>query len=67
LSMLDQYIEQAYLAGIPFVRIIHGKGTGRLRQVIREALKENLHVKNWESGMENEGGDGVTLARLKQD
>ena len=67
LSMLDQYIEQAYLAGIPFVRIIHGKGTGRLRQVIREALKENPHVKNWESGMENEGGDGVTVARLKQD
>jgi DNA mismatch repair protein MutS2 len=65
--MLDRYIEQAYLTGLPFVRIIHGKGTGRLRQVIREALKENQHVKNFESGMENEGGDGVTVARLRSD
>jgi DNA mismatch repair protein MutS2 len=67
LDMLDRYIEQAYLTGLPFVRIIHGKGTGRLRQVIREALKENQHVKNFESGMENEGGDGVTVARLRSD
>jgi DNA mismatch repair protein MutS2 len=67
LSMLERYVEQAYLSGLPFVRIIHGKGTGRLRQVIREALKENPHIKKWESGMENEGGDGVTVAHLNQD
>ena len=67
LSMLDRYLEQAFLSGLPFVRIIHGKGTGRLRQVIREALKENPHVKKWESGMDNEGGDGVTVAHLRQD
>ncbi len=67
LGMLDRYLEQAYLSGLPFVRIIHGKGTGRLRQVIREALKENPHVKKWESGMENEGGDGVTVAHMNQD
>lgn len=67
LSLLDRYIEQAYVSGMPFVRIIHGKGTGRLRQVIREALKANVHVKKWESGMENEGGDGVTVAHLDQE
>ena len=67
LDLLDRYIEQAYVSGMPFVRIIHGKGTGRLRQVIREALKANPHIRNFESGMENEGGDGVTVARLKQD
>jgi DNA mismatch repair protein MutS2 len=67
LDLLDRYLEQAFLSGLPFVRIIHGKGTGRLRQVIREALKDNPHVKKWESGMENEGGDGVTVAQLRQD
>ncbi len=64
LEALDRYLESAYLAGLPFVRIIHGKGTGRLRQMVRESLAHSPHVKNWESGAENEGGDGVTVARL---
>ncbi len=64
LEALDRYLESAYMAGLPFVRIIHGKGTGRLRQVVREALGESPHVKNWESGAEKEGGEGVTVARL---
>ena len=61
---LDRYLESAYLAGLPFVRIIHGKGTGRLRQVIRDSLTQSPHVKNWESGSDKEGGDGVTVAKL---
>jgi DNA mismatch repair protein MutS2 len=65
LSGLDRYLESAYLAGLPFVRIIHGKGTGRLRQVVREALRESPHVASWETGLDTEGGDGVTIARLK--
>ncbi len=64
LDSLDRYLELAYLAGLPFVRIIHGKGTGRLRQVIRELLGQSPHVKGWEAGLEKEGGDGVTVARL---
>lgn len=64
LEALDRYLESAYLAGLPFVRIIHGKGTGRLRQVIREALGQSPHVKSWESGSDNEGGEGVTVAKL---
>lgn len=67
LDALDRYLENAYLAGLPFVRIIHGKGTGRLRQVIREALRESPHVKRQESGQDNEGGDGVTVAHLETD
>jgi DNA mismatch repair protein MutS2 len=67
LDALDRYIESAFLAGLPFVRIIHGKGTGRLRQVIREALQANAHVKRWENGHEKEGGDGVTVAHLHND
>ena len=61
---LDRYLESAYLAGLPFVRIIHGKGTGRLREVVREQLAQSPHVKTWESGGEKEGGDGVTVAKL---
>jgi DNA mismatch repair protein MutS2 len=64
LLALDQYLESAYLAGLPFVRIIHGKGTGRLRQVVREALQASPHVTHWENGLDNEGGDGVTVVHL---
>jgi DNA mismatch repair protein MutS2 len=64
LDALDRYLESAYLAGLPFVRIIHGKGTGRLRQVIRDSLGQSPHVKNWEPGADKEGGEGVTVARL---
>jgi len=64
---LDRYLENAFLAGMPFVRIIHGKGTGKLRQVIREALTDSVHVSRFESGADNEGGDGVTIAHLDLD
>ena len=65
LEALERYLESAYLAGLPFVRVIHGKGTGKLRAVIREALAASGHVKSWENGMEKEGGEGVTVARLR--
>jgi len=67
LAALDRYIESAYLAGMPFVRIIHGKGTGRLRQVLRDALRDSPHVNRWEDGLRNEGGEGVTVAHLNID
>jgi DNA mismatch repair protein MutS2 len=65
LDVLDRYISNASLAGLPFVRIIHGKGTGRLRQVIREALKMNAEVKSFEEGGDKEGGEGVTVVHLE--
>jgi DNA mismatch repair protein MutS2 len=66
LDALDRYLESAFLAGLPYVRIIHGKGTGRLRQVVREALQESPHVSSWENGLDKEGGEGVTVAHLHQ-
>ncbi len=64
LDALDRYLESAYLAGLPFVRIIHGKGTGKLRQSVREALQASPHVKRFQSGEDKEGGDGVTVAHM---
>jgi DNA mismatch repair protein MutS2 len=65
LDSLDRYLDASYLAGLPFVRIIHGKGTGKLRQSVREALAQHPHVSSYESGGEKEGGDGVTIAKLR--
>lgn len=67
LIAMDRYIESAYLAGMPFVRIIHGKGTGKLRRVLRDALRASPHVTRWEDGLRNEGGEGVTVAHLQED
>jgi DNA mismatch repair protein MutS2 len=64
LDMLDRYLEQAFSAGLPFVRIIHGKGTGKLRQVVRDALREHSHVTSFEEGGPKEGGEGVTVAKI---
>lgn len=64
LDKLEAYLDKAYLAGMPFVRIIHGKGTGKLRQVVREALRGHPHVKSFEEGGEKEGGEGVTVAKM---
>ncbi len=65
LEILERYIERAYLAGLPFVRIIHGKGTGRLRISVRQALNSSPHVDRFEDGGQAEGGDGVTVAFMK--
>jgi DNA mismatch repair protein MutS2 len=64
LDILDRYLDSAVVSGMPFVRVIHGKGTGRLRQVIREALQENANVSSFEQGADNEGGEGVTIVHL---
>jgi DNA mismatch repair protein MutS2 len=64
LDILDRYLDNAVMAGMPFVRVIHGKGTGRLRQVIREALQEHVNVAGFEQGADNEGGEGVTIVHL---
>jgi DNA mismatch repair protein MutS2 len=64
LDMLDRYLEKAYMAGLPFVRIIHGKGTGKLRQEVRAALREYPYVDSFEEGGPKEGGEGVTVAKL---
>ena len=64
LEQLERRLDAAYLAGMPFVRVIHGKGTGRLREAIRQTLQGNPYVASFEPGKPREGGDGVTVVRL---
>ncbi|WP_061912911.1 endonuclease MutS2 [Bellilinea caldifistulae] len=66
LEALQRYLESAYLSGMPFVRVIHGKGTGKLRQAVREFLKQNEFVASWETGLDSEGGEGVTVVHLRE-
>lgn len=61
---VERYIDDAYRAGLPFVRIIHGKGLGALRQALRDQLKTSSHVKSFEGGGAS-GGEGVTVVHLK--
>ena len=65
LDKLDRYLEQAYLTGLLWVRIIHGKGTGKLRQAVRDMLRGHAYVSSYEEGGDKEGGAGVTVAKLK--
>jgi DNA mismatch repair protein MutS2 len=64
LEGLDTRLDAAFLAGLPFVRVIHGKGTGRLREAIRQAMKGNPYAASFEPGKPGEGGDGVTVIHL---
>ena len=64
LARLDRYLDQAFLARLPWVRIIHGKGSGVLRQVVREELSGHPLITSYRPGEGNEGGEGVTVAKL---
>ena len=64
LMALEQYMDAAFLARLPWVRLIHGKGTGRLRDAVRQSLNKNSHVVSWEEGKDGEGDAGVTVAKF---
>ncbi len=64
IPVLEQYLNDAYLAGLPQVRIVHGKGTGVLRQVVRERLTASPLVQSFHTAPLREGGEGVTVAVL---
>jgi DNA mismatch repair protein MutS2 len=63
---LEKYLDHAFLAGLPRVRVIHGHGAGILRRGVREFLKSHPHVAGIEEAPQNEGGQGATLVDLRQ-
>ena len=63
---LEKYLDRAFLAGLPRVRVIHGHGAGILRRGVREFLKGHPHVAGIEEAPQNEGGQGATLVELRQ-
>lgn len=66
LDLTDKYLDDAYLAGIPTVRILHGKGTGALRKAVHDELRENPHVTNYQLAPLSQGGEGVTVVTFKE-
>lgn len=65
ISLLDKYLDDAYLAHLPSVRIVHGKGTGALRNAVQAHLKRLNYVKSYHLGEYGEGDAGVTIAEFK--
>jgi len=63
---LEKYLDHAFLAGLPRVRVIHGHGAGVLRRGVREFLKSHPHVATIAEAPQNEGGQGATLVELRQ-
>ena len=66
LAKLDKYLDDAYLAHLGSVRIVHGKGTGALRTAVHQYLKRASYVKTFRLGEHGEGDAGVTIAEFKQ-
>lgn len=65
IALLDKYLDDAYLAHLPSVRIVHGKGTGALRSAVQSHLKRQSYIKSFHLGEFGEGDAGVTIAEFK--
>ena len=63
--VIDKYLDDCYLAGLKSARIVHGKGTGKLRKGIHEFLRTHPHVSSFRLGTYGEGEMGVTIVELK--
>ncbi|PXV62594.1 DNA mismatch repair protein MutS2 [Halanaerobium congolense] len=62
---VDKYLDDAFLAGLNEVEIVHGKGTGALRNAVEEVLEKNSHVQDYRLGRQKEGGMGVTIVKIQ--
>jgi len=65
-ELVDRYLNDAYLSNLNEVRLVHGKGTGALRNVVRDVLASHPLVDKYTGGVQGEGGDGVTVAQLRR-
>jgi DNA mismatch repair protein MutS2 len=63
---VERYLDQAFLAGLPKVRIVHGTGMGVLRRTLRDYLRSHPHVLGFAEASQSEGGQGATLVELRQ-
>lgn len=66
LPIIDKYLDDVYLSSLASIRIVHGKGTGKLREGIHSFLKKNSHVKSFRLGTFGEGEMGVTVVEMKK-
>ncbi|MEO8500691.1 MAG: Smr/MutS family protein [Vicinamibacteria bacterium] len=66
MPLVDKFLDDAFLADAPAVRIIHGFGQGRLRAAVRDLVKSHPHVTGFRDGASNEGGAGATIVELRR-
>ena len=64
LTELDLFLDKAGLVNLPYVEIVHGHGTGQLREAIRKYLSDSPYVATFRPGDDTEGGNGVTIVDL---
>jgi DNA mismatch repair protein MutS2 len=64
LDKLEKYLDRAYLAGLPYVRVVHGKGTGTLRKLARDMMRQHPLIAEIKEAPAHEGGEGVTIAKF---
>jgi DNA mismatch repair protein MutS2 len=65
LELVDKFLDDAFLAQMMEVRIVHGTGTGALRQAVTELLSSHPHVSRFDAAPQNQGGRGVTIVTLR--
>jgi DNA mismatch repair protein MutS2 len=66
MPLVDKFLDDAFLADAPTIRIVHGFGQGRLRAAVRDLLKSHPHVTGFRDGAQNEGGAGATIVELRR-
>jgi DNA mismatch repair protein MutS2 len=64
-SEVEKFVDRAFLAGMPRVRIVHGSGMGILRKALRQYLQKHPHVESVTEPPSNEGGGGATVVELR--
>ncbi|HEX7894286.1 MAG TPA: Smr/MutS family protein, partial [Terriglobales bacterium] len=62
---VEKFVDRAFLAGLPRIRVVHGSGMGILRKALRQFLQKHPHVESIAEPPQNEGGGGATVAELK--